>query len=309
MPLPDAPDIAKIKFTERHPRLVDSLRIAERLDSSPTQNSPPNRRKAESAGRLTRWTRRYFRGKPSLFRAYVESLGVSSERVRDTLSVRPEIEIETYPWMSDWYAAREQEASLEVRELSPQNYGAEILCRSLIALARFRILTALKDQTFSQVRLFIGSVAHLIVSRVVPLLLPSLVLEVNLARVGKAASSGDAESRIRQFIDGFKEEAARDRFWNKYPVLWRLAATIARLSTDAALEAIFRIVQDRPVLAENHGIPLDEKIGSIQWGLGDSHRNGRTVAILTFGNKRLMYKPRSLAPEAIFNLCQPPSSR
>jgi type 2 lantibiotic biosynthesis protein LanM len=301
VPLLDSPDPVKIEIAEARLRLVESLRLTERLSAFAAQKPSSSGPSVESNGRFNRWTRRYFQSKPSLFTAYIESLGAPLDEVRDALTARPEIEIEAYPWISDWYAAREQEASLEIRELLPQNYGAEILCRSLIALARFRILTALEGQKFSQDKLFIGSVANLIASRVVPLLLPALVLEANLSRVGKITSSNDAGSRIRQFIDGFKDEEARERFWVKYPVLWRLAANISRFSTDATLEAIFRIMRDRAVIAEKHGIPVDQNLSSIQWGLGDSHRNGRTVAILTFGSKRLMYKPRSLAPEAIFN--------
>ena len=39
----------------------------------------------------------------------------------------------------------------------------------------------------------------------------------------------------------------------------------------------------------------------VQGGAGDTHRNGRSVMILTFSNgARIVYKPRSLAVEAHF---------
>ena len=81
-----------------------------------------------------------------------------------------------------------------------------------------------------------------------------------------------------------------------YPVLGRLLAVALRHWGDASAELLQRLAQDRQALTEafGGGEPLGP-LASIRSDTGDSHEQGRAVAILGFaGGQRVVYKPKDL---------------
>ncbi|WP_317447673.1 type 2 lanthipeptide synthetase LanM [Streptomyces collinus] len=87
----------------------------------------------------------------------------------------------------------------------------------------------------------------------------------------------------------------------RYPVLARALVRHFRSWTRVRTEFITRLAHDLPTLCRV--LPLDVRdltdVSAIDFGAGDTHNGGQTVALITFSHgQRLVYKPRGLAVEA-----------
>jgi type 2 lantibiotic biosynthesis protein LanM len=110
------------------------------------------------------------------------------------------------------------------------------------------------------------------------------------------------------------------RFFQHYPVLGRLVATVANFWVEATAEFIQRLAQDSadiqrvfvaaatiPSMTKSQrggGVPpeLLGKVSDLTPSLSDPHNQGRTVMLLTFEcGLQLVYKPKDLGLEAAFN--------
>lgn len=114
----------------------------------------------------------------------------------------------------------------------------------------------------------------------------TLVLELNAARVTGRLTGADPAARWAEFL----ELAARREFWDSltehYPTLLARVDAIVANRCGAASELATRFAADRePALGE---------LLEVTFGAGDSHRRGRTVAILRCANGNTVYKPRSV---------------
>lgn len=126
-----------------------------------------------------------------------------------------------------------------------------------------------------------------------------LVLELNAARAGGRLTADDPRARWDEFIDA----AAQRSFWDSLAVQYpTLEARLGRLVANrvaAAMAMARRFVADRddlaPVLPTPAGRP---ELVDVAFGAGDSHRGGRTVALLGTSAGRLVYKPRPLDVDA-----------
>ncbi|MFC0543299.1 type 2 lanthipeptide synthetase LanM family protein [Kutzneria chonburiensis] len=112
----------------------------------------------------------------------------------------------------------------------------------------------------------------------------TLVLELNAARVTGRLTGADPAARWSEFL----ELAARREFWDSltehYPTLLARVDAIVANRCAAALELATRFAADRdPALGE---------LREVTFGAGDSHRHGRTVAIVRCANGNTVYKPR-----------------
>ena len=81
-----------------------------------------------------------------------------------------------------------------------------------------------------------------------------------------------------------------------YPELTRLL-TLAQQNWLTVIEELF----DRIQLHGKDGIPALHKLTAISFGISDPHDQGRTAAILEFGEVKMVYKPRSLDGEYGWN--------
>jgi type 2 lantibiotic biosynthesis protein LanM len=115
--------------------------------------------------------------------------------------------------------------------------------------------------------------------------------EVNTAvAAGRAAGFADVAARLT-------EPARFAGLLTTYPVLARLLGQACAFQADAFAELVTRFAADRDrivttLLRGTDPGPLTE----VRTGLGDTHRHGRSVAILTFADgSRVVYKPRDLA--------------
>jgi type 2 lantibiotic biosynthesis protein LanM len=120
-----------------------------------------------------------------------------------------------------------------------------------------------------------------------------LVLELNAARLTGALTAADSAGRWAEFVDHTREPGYWDTLARHYPTLLpRLRAVIGN-RVAAALELASRLAADRAALPRLTGTDPGE-LQAVSFGEGDSHRGGRTVAILTCAARTVVYKPRSL---------------
>lgn len=127
-----------------------------------------------------------------------------------------------------------------------------------------------------------------------------LVLELNAARVTGRLSAEDSGARWDEFLGISSQREFWDELGEHYPTLAARVDAIVRNRCEAALSFARHWAQDRPALA---ALGFDDALQSLRVGAGDSHCNGRTVVILTGeGGARLVYKPRSVAVDAVLRV-------
>lgn len=130
-------------------------------------------------------------------------------------------------------------------------------------------------------------------ARLLRLGIRTLVLELH-----NSAGQLEGETPEARFADFVRRAGTRESLTSlltTYPVLARLLGQTCIHSAEAHRELLDRLEADRAALGLE-GPPV-----RITGGLGDSHRHGRSVQVLEFGDgTRLVYKPRSLDLHAHF---------
>lgn len=121
-----------------------------------------------------------------------------------------------------------------------------------------------------------------------------LLLELNAARISGRLTGETPGLRWREW----KATAATPEFWRSltrhYPTMPSRLGTIIANRCAAAEEMARRFAADRAELTALPGGPCGD-LARVEFGAGDSHRGGRTVALLHGSRGRVLYKPRSLA--------------
>lgn len=108
------------------------------------------------------------------------------------------------------------------------------------------------------------------------------------------------DERYRAFVERHRADHLREMLV-KYPVAGRLVATRIKAWVEATAEFIERLQDDLPEIAACLlRLPEgDAVVVEIESRLSDPHDHGRSVSIVEFSDgSRVVYKPRSLAPEA-----------
>ncbi|MHA7632969.1 type 2 lanthipeptide synthetase LanM family protein [Corallococcus sp. M7] len=129
----------------------------------------------------------------------------------------------------------------------------------------------------------------------------SLVLELNVARLRGELRGETPQARFEHFALHHLEAPGRlAAFLEEYPVLARLLVTSLERWIQTGLELLTHLAEDREALVARLGAGVDPgPLVEARTGAGDPHREGRSVALLTFrSGLRVVYKPRSLEVEA-----------
>jgi type 2 lantibiotic biosynthesis protein LanM len=130
----------------------------------------------------------------------------------------------------------------------------------------------------------------------------TMVHELDVAREDGQLTGLNGRQRFADFIERQSEPAHLAALFEQYPVLARLLGMASTLATKAWLELLTRFALDRTEVIESllGGVEPGPVIG-IDPSQGDQHRQGRSVAILSFADgRKVVYKPRSLAAHALF---------
>ncbi|HEX6358837.1 type 2 lanthipeptide synthetase LanM family protein [Actinophytocola sp.] len=124
----------------------------------------------------------------------------------------------------------------------------------------------------------------------------TLVHELN-TRLAAGSTTGAAD-----FATQLTEPTALAELCATYPVLARLLGQASTFRADAAAELLSRFAADRAALVESLCNGADPgRLTEVRAGIGDTHRHGRTVALLTFASgDKVVYKPRDLGTHERF---------
>ncbi|GAA4894816.1 type 2 lantibiotic biosynthesis protein LanM [Stackebrandtia albiflava] len=129
----------------------------------------------------------------------------------------------------------------------------------------------------------------------------TMALRLALSRARGDLTADDAAGRFDQFMTMTREPGGRRDLFAEHPVLARQLTIAVTAWRDNTIRLARRIVADADDLARtfHDGTPLGT-VTAIEAGAGDGHRGGQSVAIVHWGDTRIVYKPRSLAVDVRF---------
>lgn len=153
-------------------------------------------------------------------------------------------------------------------------------------------LASVSGLTPADVDVLVGGAKLSLVSSIRSKLTRMLLLELHAARLGGLLSSTTSTQRWDEFV----RWASTADFWRHayatYPRLRPRLWVLIQNRVDAVEELAGRLAADRDALRVFVG---NRSLTSVEMHRGDCHRGGRSVARLVFGDRSVMYKPRSLA--------------
>ncbi|WP_369216630.1 type 2 lanthipeptide synthetase LanM family protein [Streptomyces flavofungini] len=130
----------------------------------------------------------------------------------------------------------------------------------------------------------------------------TLVLELNVLRVRGGLTGETPEDRFKDFLRGLADPAYALGLLKDYPVLARDLVRVVDNWVCTRVEFARHLLTGLPELLARLGTP--ETLGAVRevvFNAGDSHRSGRSVAIVRFADgRKVVYKPRSLAVDVHF---------
>lgn len=129
-----------------------------------------------------------------------------------------------------------------------------------------------------------------------------LALEVNVARLRGELPGGSPEERFAAFFDRLATPQGLAALFDEYPVLARCLAVQVEAWIAASAELLERLCADFEALRATLFAGRDPgHLVRLDGGMGDTHRGGRSVQIVTFeSGLRVVYKPRPLGADVRF---------
>ncbi len=141
------------------------------------------------------------------------------------------------------------------------------------------------------------------VSRLGVLLKPTMILEINVARVqGRLTSGSTGEERYRLFVDALTRPAEQHRLWAEYPVLARCVVELLDHWVADRLRFARHLRDDFGELCDTlWSGTRPSGVAAVRFGHGDVHRRGSSVCRVDVHDApSVFYKPRSLAVDEQF---------
>ena len=251
--------------------------------------------------RVRWWIDTYFGKSKSRFSKYLRALGVDPENY-------------TYLIQSEYKSGRgsrlepkkrTQQKPHASRKMPPyERGGIGKLCANYLEDAHYQFSSCLKGPRIRGLaadrQAILSHFSQYLYNKVADLIAPSLILEANVQRLSLSEAQSP-EKRFKLFISSLSDEENQKKFWDKYPVLQRRVQTVIDDTTRMCIETIMRVAQDSKQIEAVFGISRRSPLKSIGWGSGDSHCQGRVVAILHFRGAKLVYKPRSVKADEAYN--------
>ncbi|MES1053476.1 type 2 lantipeptide synthetase LanM [Bacillus thuringiensis] len=130
----------------------------------------------------------------------------------------------------------------------------------------------------------------------------TLVFDFHMNKQENCLQGDTEEQKLRHYNDTLLQDPKYVvAFFEKYPCLLRILSNEMRKHKKYIVELLKRYQEDRDEISRclfnNIGF---QKIKHIDIGMGDSHCDGRTTAILHLEVGKLLYKPRNSTPESMY---------
>lgn len=136
--------------------------------------------------------------------------------------------------------------------------------------------------------------------RLHPIVARAMLVELARARACGTLHGETPQARFACFVALQSQPEAAAEFRSRYPLLWRLVDEAFEHHAAAGITLLTHLHEDAAAIRTLPGTTDARRVVSISTPLGDPH-DGRHVHAVTFeGGQRVIYKPRSLAPEAAF---------
>ncbi|AFZ18780.1 type 2 lanthipeptide synthetase LanM family protein [Allocoleopsis franciscana] len=134
------------------------------------------------------------------------------------------------------------------------------------------------------------------------MLTPTMVLELNVARLQGLLSGETAQERYLSFLQRLQEQDVAIQLLQDYPVLARQLALCIQQHIEVKLEFIQRLCTDWAAICT--AFSPDKEPGvleQINCSISDNHNGGRSVVIAKFQSGfKVVYKPKPLAVDVHF---------
>jgi len=239
---------------------------------------------------------------------FLQLLGESAESIYNRLPSQPAWLIQLEQAFSEFDSSSPSGDAIPTAQLKKRATGFSVAAEPLIRSGFRRLHSQLRLIEQSQPALPFDP--HKIEELFLPHLLKSLarmmtramVLELNVARLQGALRGQTPEERFRSFLERLSQPEAAIAILKEYPVLARQMVTCTDDWVESSLEFLSRLCADwDSICASFTGGEDPGKLAEVTFGAGDTHRQGRSVAIATFSSGfKLVYKPRSLAVDVHF---------
>ncbi|MBI1404618.1 MAG: DUF4135 domain-containing protein [Caulobacter sp.] len=288
---------------------IRALSLRARLDSDIGLGAEHDA--AAAADRLRWWQSAYFHDQEELFEEWFRNSGAIA--LEDVVRV---VERESPATLDEqdqrWVDCLEQalgakefldlEGAADARRRLAVSVGLNCVSFPFVrwAAARFeRKVQAVANDSIRFTSTVVDQFANHVRDTLARWALPSAGLLVNIARVEGGLSGESPEARATCFADRLLVASLRPLIVSRLPVLDRMLAEITANTVEAAEELLERLVLDQDRLRSTFSIS-EREVSQIRFGLGDPHQRGRTVAIVSFGEQNVVYKPRSLSTDVAF---------
>lgn len=127
----------------------------------------------------------------------------------------------------------------------------------------------------------------------------SLVHELHIYKNNNLLIGETSKERFIYFEEIIKSETFIKSFYEKYPVLKSFLKMLVTQTASYVFEIINNFEKDRNEIQRKFKIEL-KSIVDIKLGKGDTHNDGKSVAIIETDCAKIAYKPRSLSSHIVF---------
>jgi type 2 lantibiotic biosynthesis protein LanM len=312
---------------ERSLAWYDACTLKERIDSLRALPNPTSRKiDTERAEKLLeRWRAQPPFDKEGLFLQRLETEGITEEELQYLLGETVESLRERWPIPPSWIRQLSEafgdkggqnernrnralaSPSLE-EEDNPDQWKVFLVIEPLLdyAIDRFRagIEAMIREQRtlpFNPQTIDTKFIPGLL-RAIRQILLPTLILELNVARLRGQLGGDTPQARFNSFVESLREPDKALALLEEYTVLGRQITTCIDCWLDYSLEFLQHLCHDWDVIQAEFGAgPEIGVLAEIRAGTGDHHREGRSVLIAAFSSGlKIVYKPRSLAVDLHF---------
>ncbi|GAA1948646.1 type 2 lanthipeptide synthetase LanM family protein [Streptomyces durmitorensis] len=279
--------------------------VQERLTAPSAPADPPDPKRATA--RLARWRAlAAFRGPEEHFTGQLRAVGVTAPALHRLLGEDHEALAARLSGRPGWADRVRSARPGPDRPDTPPLPGLLRVAEPLVRQAQDRLRSALRALGPFPAELDgLGEalLAGVPVTRLAVVLKPTMILEINLARVqGRLASGATSTARYQLYVDSLAEPGEQHRLWTRYPVLARCVTELLDDWVADRTRFARHLRDDLEALCEDLLCGVRPGgVAAVGFGQGDVHRRGSSVCRVDFHDAPpVFYKPRSLAVDEQF---------